>query len=889
MPAFSIGFLLLSAAPQVAPVPPGASACAEFGAEFANPNLGQTPVDLCTYPLPGASGDDGPVVVGLQSGAVLRWDGRRFETLLDPTPGYHFTRVQRATWAGAPVLHAIEEPQPAANTANVWRFDGSAWTQLGSPAFLARVTQVLDLGAGPELHAGGALIGAGGLLDGRVARFDGVAWIDLGPSFLEPIEALAAFDDGAGLRLFAAGGHDTGIGAILGSSNTATWNGTSWTAAGSSNRTLRDLQLYDAGGGPELYACGWAQNASESILKRWNGSDWTPVLAIPSQGYDLDVVDFGGGPLLAIGANTATGASSCSNVSLFDGASLTYTSLSGWQAFSIAAGARGGAQVLHASGSFGVLDLAYTPRYGVFDGSTWSSIGRGLSERVRALAVHSDASGTDLIAVGALGSAGGGPALMGAGRWNGTQWSKLAPQPLYGIQVPASGPVSEPWAALSADFGAGRELLVGGHNLGGNYLVGLLRHTGNAWQTLAAHGDVHALGRFDDGGGARLAVGGAFTLAGGGPANHVYLLDTQSLALTQLGGGTDGTVGALAQFDEGGLPALFAGGSFTQAGGVATGGLARWNGTSWSALGGLLNGTVHALAIFDDGTGAALYAGGAFNSVAGLPVSNVARWNGTSWSALGSGANGLVQALAVHDDGRGAALYVGGGFTLAGGVAVTHVARWSAGGFEALPADFDAPVTSLASHDDDGDGDAELFVAGEFTDGGSISAGRIARLAGCPHYASFCASDGTLTDHTTSCPCGNSGAAGHGCAHSFSSSGALLTASGGTDPDTLVLTASEQPPSALGIYLQHDALDERVFHDGVICAGGTMIRLRQRFASGGVTQFPIAGDPLSISQRGQVTPGSGATRYYALFYRNASTTFCPPATANVTNGIRVIW
>jgi hypothetical protein len=38
-----------------------------------------------------------------------------------------------------------------------------------------------------------------------------------------------------------------------------------------------------------------------------------------------------------------------------------------------------------------------------------------------------------------------------------------------------------------------------------------------------------------------------------------------------------------------------------------------------------------------------------------------------------------------------------------------------------------------------------------------------------------------------------------------------------------------------------------------------------------------------------VTTGSGALRYYSLFYRSAAPTFCPPATANVTNGIRVVW
>jgi hypothetical protein len=38
-----------------------------------------------------------------------------------------------------------------------------------------------------------------------------------------------------------------------------------------------------------------------------------------------------------------------------------------------------------------------------------------------------------------------------------------------------------------------------------------------------------------------------------------------------------------------------------------------------------------------------------------------------------------------------------------------------------------------------------------------------------------------------------------------------------------------------------------------------------------------------------VTPGSGVQRYYAAWYRNASSTYCPPATANVSNGWRITW
>jgi hypothetical protein len=157
----------------------------------------------------------------------------------------------------------------------------------------------------------------------------------------------------------------------------------------------------------------------------------------------------------------------------------------------------------------------------------------------------------------------------------------------------------------------------------------------------------------------------------------------------------------------------------------------------------------------------------------------------------------------------------------------------------------------------------------------------------------FCGGDGIDPVVTTACPCANFGAPGHGCAHSFSAAGALLVASGTTNPDTVVLAVSNTPSSSFGLYMQHDAADDRTFHDGVLCANGTLIRLRGRPSAGGASQFPdpaFAQDAtLTLSQRGLVTPGSGARRYYATWYRNASTTYCPPATANVTNGWILDW
>ncbi len=130
--------------------------------------------------------------------------------------------------------------------------------------------------------------------------------------------------------------------------------------------------------------------------------------------------------------------------------------------------------------------------------------------------------------------------------------------------------------------------------------------------------------------------------------------------------GTDGDVYASVVDASGNL---YIGGNFTVAGDTTANGIAKWNGTSWSALGsGLLNGVVHALAL----SGSDLYAGGGFTTAGGVATTNIARWDGTNWSSLGSGLNGVVNALALS----GGDLYAGGVFTTAGSVAANNIAKW---------------------------------------------------------------------------------------------------------------------------------------------------------------------------------------------------------------------
>ncbi|MBZ0154508.1 MAG: WD40 repeat domain-containing protein [Planctomycetes bacterium] len=83
---------------------------------------------------------------------------------------------------------------------------------------------------------------------------------------------------------------------------------------------------------------------------------------------------------------------------------------------------------------------------------------------------------------------------------------------------------------------------------------------------------------------------------------------------------------------------IIAAGWFDSLGGVAASRIARWNGSIWSPLGGgvqsgTYSGAAHSLALANNGD---LIVGGTFTSAGGVAVGNVARWDGTNWSAMGS-------------------------------------------------------------------------------------------------------------------------------------------------------------------------------------------------------------------------------------------------------------
>jgi hypothetical protein len=278
------------------------------------------------------------------------------------------------------------------------------------------------------------------------------------------------------------------------------------------------------------------------------------------------------------------------------------------------------------------------------------------------------------------------------------------------------------------DDGAGPALYAAGtfSTAGNTVASGVARWNGSSWSALGQQSfvgqnsyfpTIYALAVFDDGGGPALYAAGAFFVAGAPTAANIAKWNGTSWVALGAGLGQGDFVRALTVFDDGSGPALYAGGTFTNSGTTYTPYLARWNGSAWSAVPGynLVN-NVRALTVFDDGHGPRLYVGGDFY---------VLKWTLSGWVTIGGDG---VSARAGFDDGTGPALYAGGTFTSLGGSATSHVAKWNGSTWSPLGAGTDGSVESLLSFDD-GSG-AALYAGGTFTSAGGASANHVAKWNG---------------------------------------------------------------------------------------------------------------------------------------------------------------
>ena len=236
----------------------------------------------------------------------------------------------------------------------------------------------------------------------------------------------------------------------------------------------------------------------------------------------------------------------------------------------------------------------------------------------------------------------------------------------------------------------------------------IARWDGKLWSELGGgvNGLVYAIATTDT----DLYAGGAFTKAGGLPANHMARWDGEKWH--PLGQGLNGSVYAIAIDGKD----VYAGGYFFRAGGLPASHVAKWDGTRWSHLSVGPNNWVHSLVMLDG----ELYAGGLFTKVDTMDANYIAKWNGSRWSRVGTGTDYWIMALVAHEG----ALYAGGYFTNAGGKPASHIAKWDGKQWSEVGGGVDGNVYALAS------GTGKLYAGGEMRRAGGGLVDRVASWDG---------------------------------------------------------------------------------------------------------------------------------------------------------------
>lgn len=634
----------------------------------------------------------------------------------------------------------------------------------------------------------------------NIARWDGQAWAPVGDGLGnrpgDRVEALAEFDgDLVAAGLFA----ETGGAAPVRVNSIARWSGGDWLPLGRHggagvNAMVADLAVHD----DALYAGGpfWAANVGADVparcLARWDGSDWSApagrlgascVLVNALALFDGELY-VGGRFELGVPGGLAT--------------NIVRLGPSGWLPLGPAGGGIDGIVMalvpdgdsLLVAGAFDHVPgggSAPGPRTAVdglarWDGQRWHAVeylpegqhasvhvlqpvdggiiasvvprpgsasqlmrladsgasllgrndGQGVTGAVAAVAVD----GEILYLAGSFTL--GDPAVPSVvAKWDGTRWHYLLPATRVPLQSLAD------ISALAWYDGA---LYLGGRftSIDGRKVNGLARWDGAGWREVGGGvegnfgaGQVMALLPASDG---RLYVGGAFSRAGGLPADGVAVWDGGAWSVP--GGGALATtrtsqVRTLAEFQG----RLLVGGTLQGKHFKGARSLAAWDGTQWVADPRLdIDGQVNALVVHAGG----LYAGGRFEQAGRserVAARNLARWDGHAWQAPDGGVDGEVTALASS----GSDLYVAGAFLSAGGaqrVASPGIARWDGSAWQGMGAGL-APrlefaggmvvsnVNALAA------GDSLLFVGGSF---------RLADGRPSSNIAAYLLDDGLFSD-----------------------------------------------------------------------------------------------------------------------------------------------
>lgn len=575
----------------------------------------------------------------LQANRVAKWDGSQWHALDSGIDHYGYAIAidsQDNVYVGGRFMTAGGTP---ANHIAQW--NGENWSAVGSTGVGENDSEYLTelfIDNQNNIYAGGYFDDASGVTAHAIAKWNGTIWQPLGSGFTH---------GGDGTKVYALAMDNQGIlyagGEFYAGNNTyniAKWNGTSWEQMGAgTNRPVRVL-AFDAEG--NLFAGGQfteIDGVEASLIARWDGTTWHPLdTGIDADAYCAVHTLLNDNGTLYVGGNfTRVGDKAISHIATWDNQE--------WHTLTEGLGVQGIIQAtvidnhgrLYVAGTISTAGGQQVHNIAMWDGQNWHDLGGGTNNVVHALALDNQGN---LYVGGEFTSAGGIPASRVA-KWNGETWQALG------------AGVNNTVKSLATNSA--------GHLYIGGRLGYILKWDGISYSQVGGsigNNTVHALivDNQDN-----LYAGGEFIQIGEQP--HFFIAKWDGLQWISLGDGLYSTVYSLA-LDQNGH--LYAGGSFD-------GGVAKWNGQTWSyfvTLDQSYRAVVYALAVDSQNH---VYIGGRFNWANDEPAYYLIKWNGTTWKSVGSGMNGEVYALAVDNHNN---LYAGGEFTLAGGKSASRLALW---------------------------------------------------------------------------------------------------------------------------------------------------------------------------------------------------------------------
>ena len=604
-----------------------------------------------------------------------------------------------------------------------------------------QINAVVSDGLG-NIYIGGEFSSIQGIPAKGIAKWNGTAWSALGSGINGDIFAIAV----SGNDVYVGGSFNVAVSDGM-ARNVAKWDGTAWTRMGNGlgggTHFVRSVAVY----GGNVYIGGsfnTADGSPASGIVKWDGSAYS---ALPIAAGEIRSLVVSGGALYAGGFVAVTAGPSVGIVK-WDGSSWTEL---GTAANTNVTSITFSGSDMYVGGSI-ILTGQQNSHVAKFDGTTWTRLGFFSNGIVNAVAVYNG----DLYVGGYLPDP---PNTFNhLAKWNGTTWTGV------GTGVSGGTSVSETVMALAT---IDNTLYVGGNftTAGGQGARNISRYASGTWTAFSGTGLDSAANAIAVSG-TDIYVGGTFTSAGTVTANKIAKWNSVANSWSALGTGVPAANTAINAIAVAG-DKVYAGGTFTNIGGVSANNIAVWNGTAWAALGTGVNASVTSIIV----KGEDVYVGGGFTTAGGAAANRVAKWNGTAWAGLDSAIlpNTVVSMSFMGNDlyvgiptttianpayfskydgtswtqlgadlgDRGVSsvavlgsdVYVAGGFTSINGTTVNRVAKWNGTTWSALGGGLPSPTGQLSGVRLAAAGN-ELIAIGDFTVAGGGPADRIARWNG---------------------------------------------------------------------------------------------------------------------------------------------------------------